>query len=322
MTLKAPSADRQVAFHLLLVAARNTVLMDALREALGSVDPDEVNRELADLAPADARAILAGAGIRDEHVFPTPTVLTAKPSLVGYYRLLLGAPQKTFYGTATGMGMFKRMESHGTLSDKHRAKLVEFCQAMATPLADLVRQLSPTVTPRDVQELPLLVLGSQFQGGANNIIGQKATEAVFIAIKEIVADYIESDDGRVVTVRNASDRRVRLALAADPDVRITEEFGEGEFRPKVAIEIKGGTDRSNAYNRAGEAEKSHNSAHEAGFRDFWTVITKTGLSMSKLEEKSPKTRSWFDAAQVLAREGDDWEEFRSRIAEVVGIPVR
>lgn len=295
--------------------------MNALRDALSTVDPDVVNRELAAFAPPDARAILAGAGIRDEHVFPTPTVLKAKPTLVGYYRLLIGSPQKSFYGTGTGMGKFKRMESHGTVSATQEGKLAEFCKVMGESLAELVRQLTPTVTPRDVHELPLLVLGSQFQGGANNLIGQRATEAVFIAVKEIVASHIESQDDRVVTVRNASNRRVRIALAADPDVRISEEFSPDEFRPKVAIEIKGGTDRSNAYNRAGEAEKSHNSAHQTGFRDFWTVIAKTGLNMATLREKSPKTRSWFDAAQVLARDGRDWDEFRSRIAEVVGIPL-
>jgi|SRR6266567_6638705 len=47
----------------------------------------------------------------------------------------------------------------------------------------------------------------------------------------------------------------RSALSVFPDTRIQEEFG-GKLRNKVAIEIKGGTDVSNAHNRAGEAEKS------------------------------------------------------------------
>jgi len=45
----------------------------------------------------------------------------------------------------------------------------------------------------------------------------------------------------------------------------------------VAIEVKGGTDVSNAHNRAGEAEKSHTKAKGKGFRDFWTIISKKGL---------------------------------------------
>jgi len=31
---------------------------------------------------------------------------------------------------------------------------------------------------------------------------------------------------------------------------------------------------------------------------------------------------WFDATEVLARDGDDWNEFRSRFAGEVGIPLR
>jgi hypothetical protein len=113
---------------------------------------------------------------------------------------------------------------------------------------------------------------------------------------------------------------VIIALSADPDIRIQEEFG-GELRNKVAIEIKGGADVSNAHNRAGEAEKSHQKAKHQGFRQFWTIISKTGLNLKKLTSGSPTTQSWFDVSQVLGREGDDWNDFRSRIAEAVGIPL-
>jgi XcyI restriction endonuclease len=122
-------------------------------------------------------------------------------------------------------------------------------------------------------------------------------------------------------VSNASGRKVRITQAADPDVRIEEEF-EGEYRPKTAIEIKGGTDKSNAHNRAGEAEKSHQKAKGDGFRDFWTVSATTGLDMTVLRSESPTTNSWFDVAQVLGRAGKDWADFGSRIAGEVGIPLK
>jgi len=89
----------------------------------------------------------------------------------------------------------------------------------------------------------------------------------------------------------------------------------------VAIEIKGGTDVSNAHNRAGEAEKSHQKVKKQGFRDYWTLISKTGLSVEKLKQESPTTNSWFDVAQVRARQGGDWNEFRSRFADSAGIPL-
>lgn len=186
-------------------------------------------------------------------------------------------------------------------------------------LAEFIRQLSPAVTPRDVNELPLLTLGGQFQGAGNVIIGQQAVMDVFLAIGEIVKDYVtDRSDGRVV-VTNASDRRVVVALSQDPDVRIQEKVGES-LSNKVAIEIKGGTDFSNVHNRVGEAGKSQQKAKSDGFRDFWTIIMLKGVGVEKLRRESPTTNSWFDAAQVLGRDGADWNDFRSRIVDAVGIP--
>ena len=132
--------------------------------------------------------------------------------------------------------------------------------------------------------------------------------------------HITERTGTAVVLTNAAGRQVSVVFAADPDVSIQEEF-PGESRKRVAIEIKGGTDLSNAYNRAGEAEKSHLAAKGKGFRDFWTLIAKKGVDQTKLQDGSPTTNSWFDIAEVLAREGDDWTTFRSRIAGEVGIPL-
>ena len=68
----------------MLVAARKTWLIDALHSAVATVDPRELKRELAHYIPADVQRILGAGGIRDEEVFPTPLLLEAKPSLVGY----------------------------------------------------------------------------------------------------------------------------------------------------------------------------------------------------------------------------------------------
>ncbi|MGH7798371.1 MAG: XcyI family restriction endonuclease [Candidatus Binatia bacterium] len=142
----------------------------------------------------------------------------------------------------------------------------------------------------------------------------------FLSIREIVKDHIIEEQERKIVLKNSAGRTVVIALAADPDVRIQEEFS-GKLQNKVAIEIKGGTDKSNAHNRAGEAEKSHQKARNEGFRDFWTIIATKGLDTKKLKRESPTTNSWFDAAQVLGREGEDWHEFRNRLAGQVGIPL-
>ena len=318
--IKPPSAARQVRFHQLLVAARKTWLIDALRETLTRIDPNALKLQLGQYVPEDVQRLLATAGVRDEHVFPTPIVLEATPTLIGYYRLLLGLPQKTFYGRDSGMGRFKRLEAGGVLRQSDIELLPAFCSAMCSGLADLVRQISPQLTSRDLTEIPLLALGAQLQGSNNNAIGRQATRDAFLSIAEIVISYIIEQTDRVLKLRNASGRVVIIALASDPDVAIREIFDNRE-RNKVAVEIKGGTDVSNAHNRAGEAEKSHQKAKNAGYRDFWTVIAKTGLDMRKLRAESPTTNSWFDAAQVLGRVGPDWDDFCSRLAEAVGIPL-
>lgn len=303
----------------MLVAARNKFLVDALSAALGVIDQAKIKAEIAQHVPADVQRLLAASGVRDEFVFPLPSVIWARPALVGYYRLLLGAPQKTFYKGETGMGPFRSMEDAGTISATQERRVPDFCEAMAGPLAELVRQI-PQLDERDLRELPLLTLGAQFQGANNTKIGKKAMQGVFAAITAILAEHISSREPSRLTVKNAAGREVFVTLAHDPDVSIREQV-EKRTHNKVAIEVKGGTDVSNAHNRAGEAEKSHLKAKQRGFKDFWTVISKTGLDISKLRQESQTTTEWFDVTELLARGGEDWQEFRQRIATAVGVPL-
>jgi hypothetical protein len=189
-------------------------LSDALSEALARVDPAVLKSQITTIVPAHAQQILAAAGVRDEHVFPTPIVLETKPTLIGYYRLLLGAPQKSFYHGRTGLGRFKSMEMDGVLRETQRTTLPAFCEAMSKPLADLVVQVSPQITARDVAELPLITLGSFFQGQNNVQIGKQATKDVFIAIADIVQRFVVERDEQKLIVKNASGRTVRLVLAS------------------------------------------------------------------------------------------------------------
>ncbi|MFZ0420863.1 MAG: XcyI family restriction endonuclease [Candidatus Sulfotelmatobacter sp.] len=319
LAFNPPGSARQIRFYQLLVAARKQWFMDALSDALGQLDQDTVKRQIREYVPDEAQKILAAAGLRDEHVFPVPAVLEAKPSLVGYYRLLLGAPQKSFYKGSTGMGRFKSMEELGAISEKTRPWVPIFCQVMAKPLAELLRGI-PKITERDLRELPLLTFGSQLQGSNNTQIGKIAMKDVFVALKEIVAKYVVSTTESKLTLKNSAGRTVLITLAHDPDVRIQEQVSN-QVHHKVAIEVKGGSDVSNVHNRAGEAEKSHQKAKKSGFPEFWTIISKRGLDLSKLQSESPTTNRWFDVAEVLARNGPDWDDLRQRLAGACGIPL-
>ena len=319
VALRPPSPARQVRFYQLLVGARKQWFIDALSATLREVDQNRVQRQVAEYVPADVRQLLAAAGLRDEHLFPLPAILESRPSLVGYYRLLLGAPQKTFYKGSTGMGRFKRMEEQNVIS-KQGPYLREFCRSMSQSLAELVRQI-PKMTERDLHELPVLTFGSQLQGSNNTLIGRTAMKEVFAAVKDIMgANVVDAKENRL-KIRNAAGRIVSIALAHDPDLAVTESIGE-EIHSRVAIEVKGGTDVSNAHNRAGEAEKSHQKARRKGFPELWTIISKQGIDPSKLRAESPTTNHWFDVSEILARAGADWEDFRHRLAVATGIPLR
>lgn len=317
--LSPPGASRQVQFYQLLAAARKQWFIDALSDALAKVEQAVVKEQTNKYVPADVQKILASSGVRDEHVFPVPAVIEAKPSLIGYYRLLLGAPQKSFYSGPTGMGVLKSMEESGAASEKQKSRIPEFCTAMAQPLSELVRQI-PNITSRDISELPLLTYGSQLQGSRNTAIGKQAMADIFLAIAELVQPFITERTATKLTIKNSAQRIVSIVRQHDPDVAIYE-FVEHIPHFKVAIEVKGGTDKSNAHNRAGEAEKSHQKAKKAGFPEFWTIISKQGIEMGKLLAESPTTNHWFNAAEVLARKGKDWDSFRHRIAGIVSIPV-
>ena len=303
----------------MLIAARKKYFLDGLSAALGELDPNTVKAQISEYVPPDAQQILGKAGLRDEHVFPLPLVLEMRPTLLGYYRMLMGASQKAFYLGTTGMGMFRSMEEFGTLNNRQRQQLPAFCRAMTSRLAELVRKL-PTLTERDLRELPILTFGSQLQGAYNTAIGEKAMRDVFLAISEITRRHIVSREAKKIVVKNSTGRVVAIICAHDPDVSIVEQIGDQVHR-KVAIEVKGGTDFSNVHNRAGEAEKSHLKAKKKQFRDFWTIISKARVSMESLRTASQTTTEWFDLTEVLARSGPDWEAFQAKLSGAVGIPL-
>jgi hypothetical protein len=57
--IKAPDASRQIGFHLLLVSARKTYLLDALSSALAKIDQPTVKNEIQKYVPNEVQQILA-----------------------------------------------------------------------------------------------------------------------------------------------------------------------------------------------------------------------------------------------------------------------
>lgn len=316
--LNPPNAAQQANIHQLLLTARKVWLSDALRGAMADVDQTTLRNQVTAYVPVAAQRVLATAGIRDEAMFPLPVVLEARPSLVAYYRLLLGVSQKRFYKASTGMTPFKKLEQGAPLSEGLRTQLHDYCIAMCGAIAELVIQADSTLESRDVEDLQLLTLGSFYYGSLNNKIGQAATLGVFTAITEIVEPFVQSRSSTELALEMPDGRRFRIVVAGDPDMRIVESLDDTEL-PVVSIEIKGGTDKANAYNRGGEAEKSHQAAKQRGFEVCWTVIHTANVDIDKLYQGSPTTNAWFDTNEVIAHTGNDWQRFQNHMRITLGL---
>lgn len=307
MTFIIPKTERQIYVEEFLRNARKTCLHEVVAETACKVAPEVLRTELVAHVPAEGLSFLQGTGIRDEEVYVVPCLLAHRPGIIAFYRLLLGISQKQFYAPKTGLSKFKALEDGSPVPPALQPQLGDFCRAVNQAVSQLLLSFPRTDLRADVAQLPIMTLGAQADGSWRTQIGSGATQAVFDSLKSIVRDagaqFLETKSS--ITVTNSSGRRVTLMLAADPDVVIREEF-DGVSVYKTAIEIKGGTDRSNIHNRAGEAEKSHQKARQDGAGDCWTVISLDGTHLEKLRQESPSTREWFDLDEIRKQAGSYW----------------
>lgn len=314
----APLPDLQIAFRQRLSELREVLLLDALLNVVRRMDIDQINSELKEFVNMGALAKVASWGLRGELLFPVPCLLRASPSLLGYYRLLLGFSQKQFYGRDHGFGPFKKMEERGILAAKLETDLEEMCRALCRSSEYLVDGVTP-LDKNSLHELTLLTLGPQLRGGALNRLGTDATEKVFRLIKRHVAGSVIDTSPRSIKLRNAAGRVVRVEFAADPDICIREELASGEFHNLVAIEIKGGRDVSNIHNRIGEAEKSHQKARKRGFVECWTIVGVSTLDLDLARRESPSTDRFLRIDAIENSHAPDFREFREQLLARVGL---
>lgn len=284
-----------------------------------TLDLRTLNAELDALVPAADLVQLASRGIRGELLFPVPCLLRANPRLLGYYRLLLGFSQKEFYNKGK-LARFEIMEGRGVLTDRLAGELDDLCRALVVRTSEMAAIITfDRITTELLDDLTLLTLGPQLRGSHNTKIGKAANEAVFKLIEGIVHHSAALVSDTKLELTNASGRRVRIAFSADPDISITEEISAKTIKSVVAIEIKGGADKSNIWNRLGEAEKSHQSAKQRGFVEFWTIYNVPDLDQAKAREKSPTTTRFYSLITLTDVSSDAFADFRDRLISLVGI---
>ncbi len=314
------SADLAIDLFEALKAARRLQLQPALSAAVHEVGVPAIDAELQRLVPVASLNHLAALGLRGERVFPVPSIISHAPPLIGYYRMLLGLSRKEFSQPhRLGYGRWLAAEESGTLPPRLRGVLDQFCTALIEPLVELVRAMN-TFDDRDLSDLALLTLGPTLQGGRNNVIGSQAALQVFAAIRALVEPWIVFEGKHMIRFQTPRGRTFEAVAASEPDLRIDE--GEGTTAlPLVTIEIKGGGDASNAHNRAGEAEKSQYKAIGRGYAHRWTVIRMRGVDRRQIANETPSSTLVFEAADVMAQTGPDWEAFRERLGELLGEPL-
>lgn len=312
------SAAKQLEFHPLLVAARKTKLAPAVSEAAAECSQAKLRAEIAKIGDRRVLKLAAASGIRDEHVVAVPRLLRQKPTVIGYYRLLAGISKKQFYHGSGGFGALEAMEEGGAMTTTHDALLDAACSELNRLVSELVLSLEENFTAIDVEELPLLQFGAQLDGAHRVKIGEAAAQEVFTLVGELLRKHVTSASAKRLELADATATRVIIRRAGDPDIQITREDGSSRPR-KIAIEIKGGRDLSNAHNRAGEAEKSHVKARIGHATDFWTIASLPKKRLEEFKAQSPTTNLWFDLSEVLARSGPSWDEFRTQLASAVGV---
>jgi hypothetical protein len=312
----------QIDFYARLQAVKERYLHNALKDTIeeATFDLHTLDSELALFADAASLKRLASFHLRGEAFFPVPYLLKRNAYLLGYYRLLYGFSCKAFYGQGP-FKRFQRMEDDGLVDLRTEPSLPALCRSLCATGGMLVEAIKG-VSLGTVFELQLLTLGPQFKGGGNVKLGQSAIDTFFVLLKSLLSPYNPRVKGRQLTFVNDSRLSVVVRVASDPDVSITQQL-EAEERKLVAIELKGGTDVSNIWNRLGEAEKSHLKAKAKGFNELWTVTrvdltTGPGLE-NKARAQSPSTTRFFFLDRIADPTTPEALTFRQVLGSMMGV---
>lgn len=307
----------QIEFYFRLQIINQQYLSNALGETIKELDIFQIDKQLSEFVEPKYLKKVASFGLRGEIFFPVPYIIESNPKLLGYYRLLLGISQKAFYNKGP-FGSFKGLEERGIISAKAKPCVSDLCYSLIGTSQIMVATLD-NLSLSIVRDLQLLTIGPQLRGGANTDIGAFAADTIFELIKEIVYPYAIKVTNKEITIKNDSNRIVKLIFASDPDIKILETLGTGS-RSLVSIEIKGGRDASNIHNRLGEAEKSHRKAKENGFFEFWTIIG-VDLDYAPAKTESPTTSRFFNFDRIQDPKTEEYQLFRDLLSSLLSIQI-
>ena len=302
-----------------LKSERGKFLRDALKEAVRKVGVQTIDKELHTLVSCDALNKLGAFGLRGEVLFAVPCLIKEKPTISGYYRLVLGISQKEY--DKKGLGKWVEIEK-GKNHTVSGSEIRDLCTALIEAGERLLSVISDgdNVTEDFFYELALLTLGAQLDGSYRVIVGQKAVAVVRKLIENIVKPKNPNgfqERKNEIEFNNAAGRRVKIRFGSDPDILVSELSGS-QCRHLLAIEVKGGNDPSNIHNRLGEAEKSHLKLSARGVLR-WTIIG-VPVDEQTARMRSPSTNRFFAISTLLIDGSQEYESFRRELISILGLP--
>ena len=312
--------DKQISFSHKLAEVRDNMLREALREAVDKVGIRKIDEELYKYAGEEKVEFVAKVGLRGERIYPVPSILRQKPTLLGYYRLLYGlSKNQDFYDTDAPFSKFKRVEEQGVISDSCDEDLPELCKSLSKTAWRLINNINEPSSDH-LDELILLTLGAQFSGSHRARKGLRKATEVYEIIKETFPEHLKEwdDDNKQLKLENNKGRTVLVIFSSDPDVIVKERVDPGNFRNLLVIEIKGGSDRSNIHNRLGEAEKSHGKIVD-DYDERWTLINVEGISKEVLKQETPSTTQSFVLDKLKDKESEEYKAFKEQLGAILQI---
>lgn len=305
----------QLGFYKRLKESEKSYLLPALLNHVGTLDIGQVDHDLLIIVGKEKLSLMARQGLRGELIFPVPYVLKTKPSLLGYYRLLLGFSQKEFY--KNDYLKFKSLEQ-GQISPGLISQLNPLCISLAESSWILLSGI-PELSQEIIHSLTLISLGPQFRGSSNNNLGIEAIASVFASVRAMVVDSIIEETSTKFVIENPAKRRYQIEFAPDPDIAIRQLMGDGTLRNRISIEVKGGTDYSNIHNRLGEAEKTHQNAKALGFTEFWTIVNVDPIDKNIWKQETPTTNELFYLYQIINPQDPGYLHFKEFLISELGL---
>jgi len=274
----------------------------------------------------DAMDKVKGAGLPLASAFCHPEVLLLRPHLVLWYR---------------GMSMMSRKEVPGDLRGPEekgkrigRKRAVQLTQVMNRHVCAVLA--IGTVNLAALKGIVYSTVGATLQGKWGNEIGK-----IQVVFEEFVLDQLAAL-GQLSEVRTDAgwtrwsreelrEERVLSArlvngcfaeFGANPDVAIYDRESADERTIVCAIEVKGGTDESNAYYRLADAAETLQRSRHMNTGCFTIMVSESIITpvidLLQKEPYSSLVNSYYGVSQLLSDE-EAQDRFAADLRHVLGL---